>query len=72
MNNPKQDIRHYGDRELSLYALNEEPFYNLFTRAARWNRFADVQEFIDENYIYTSEQLDDLKETFETEKSEWE
>lgn len=61
------DIKHYSDGELSLLFLNDESLYNEFMRAVRRNDFTIVKELCDEYFIYTEDQLEDLKETFNNE-----
>lgn len=61
------DIRHYSDQELSLLFLNDEGLYREFMRAVRRNDFGIVKCLCDSYFIYTVDQLDDLKDTFNNE-----
>lgn len=55
-----QDIRHYSDEELSLLFLNDE--YLCSQLYCDWDR---VKELCNRLFIYTDEQINDLKETWE-------
>lgn len=63
----KTDITHYSSQELSLQFLNDEGLYRDFMRAVRRNSFSYLQDIADEYFIYDSDQLEDLRETFEDE-----
>ncbi len=65
-----QDLTGYSDQELSMNFENDESLYKCLLRAARNGNFADLQELADELFIYTPEQLEDLKETFNAEVEE--
>lgn len=66
----KTDITHYSSQELSLQFLNDEGLYRDFMRAVRRNSFSYLQDIADEYFIYDSDQLEDLRETFEDELQE--
>jgi len=66
----KTDITMYGDSELSLLFLNEEPLYRDLCACVKRGLFEYLEEIVRDNFIYTPEQLDDLRETFEQEKYE--
>ena len=66
----KTNITHYSSQELSLMFLNDEALYRDFMRAVRRSSFSNLQDIVDEFFIYDSDQLDDLRETFENELEE--
>jgi hypothetical protein len=66
-----EDIRHYGDAELSGRFENDESLYVDLIRAARREDFQSVKVIADLFFIYTPTQLDDLRETFEEEVEEF-
>ena len=66
----KTDIRHYSSQELSLIFLNDESLYSDLMKAVRRDSFSYLQDIVDELFIYDSDQLDDLRETFENELEE--
>jgi hypothetical protein len=53
----KQDLTQYGEQELSLHVLNTEPLYRAFMRCDNED---DLHELVDENFIYTEEQFEEL------------
>lgn len=67
----------YGSGELELWVQNDEGLYMEFMRQARraTYRSNDIfQEFMDENiypfFLYTKEQEEELRESFESEVEE--
>lgn len=66
----KQDLTIYGDQELSLYFENDESLYHDLLRAARLEDFSILENICDDLFIYTPEQLEDLRETYENEIEE--
>lgn len=67
----KQDITGYSDQELSLLVNNDKGLYNEKMRAVRRDNFSMLIDWIDEFFIYTDEQLEDLKADFEAEVEEY-
>ncbi len=63
---PKENITNYSNEELSLYFLNEESLYNILQSTD----FNNVVETANMFFIYTDEQLEELKETWENEQDE--
>ena len=64
------DITHYSDQELSLLFLNDETLYKDLMRAVRREDFSIIEETANEFFIFTEEQIEDLKETFNQEIEE--
>lgn len=62
-----KDISHYSVEELSLLFLNDEGLYRELMRAVRRNDFSIIKELCDELFVYSEDQLDDLRETFNAE-----
>lgn len=59
----KQDLTEYSDAELSLNVFNDESLYN--------QRFcSDLKELLDEIFIYTEEQWEELQEDLESDLEE--
>jgi hypothetical protein len=67
----KTDITMYGDGELSLIVMNDESLYRDIQFAARRENWGGFRNIIEEYFIFTPEQLDDLKETFDAEVEEY-
>lgn len=67
-----QNITQYSDSELSLNFMNDEGLYNSLRHAARYNNWDMVTTLVDDLFIYTPDQLQDLKNTFEEEVKEFE
>ena len=65
------DIRHYSDQELSLLFLNDEFFYKELSRAVSVEKFSRLEDLVNEYFVFTPDQLDDLRETFEQEIEEY-
>ena len=65
------DIRHYSDQELSLLFLNDEFFYKELSRAVLVEKFSRLEDLVNEYFVFTPDQLDDLRETFEQEIEEY-
>ncbi len=61
------DITNYSDQELSLMFLNDEFLYKEFMRAVIREDFAMLDEVAREFFVFTEDQLEDLKETFKQE-----
>jgi hypothetical protein len=61
------DITNYADQELSLMFLNDEFLYKEFMRAVIREDFAMLDEVAREFFVFTEDQLEDLKETFKQE-----
>jgi hypothetical protein len=66
------DIRHYSDQELSLLFLNDEGLYRELMRAVRREKFDIIKDICDEYFVYSDDQLQDLKDTFNDELKEYE
>lgn len=66
------DITHYSDQELSLLFLNEEELYRELMRAVRRNDFNIVKDLCDDYFVYSEDQLEDLRDTFNNELEEYE
>lgn len=68
-NNNKTDLRQYADDNLGVLFINDEGLYNLIL-----NEPNDIDKFIENHvepfYLYTSEQLEDFKDTYQTEMEE--
>jgi len=67
----KQNITQYSDQELSLNFMNDEGLYSDLRSAARRDDFKQLETLCNELFIYTPEQLEDLRETWEAEKKEY-
>ena len=67
----KTDITEYSNEELSLYFMNDEGLYNNLQFAVRRDNFKYLESIADELFIYSDEQLDDLKNTFDEELNEY-
>lgn len=67
-----RDITHYSEQELSLMFLNEEELYRELMRAVRRNDFDIIKELCDNYFVYSEDQLEDLRETFNDELQEYE
>jgi hypothetical protein len=63
----KQDITTYSDRELSLLVLNDGFFYRALVIAARTENFNYLLDKVKDHFIFTDEQEEDLRETWEEE-----
>jgi hypothetical protein len=69
----KMDLRHYGDGELSLWFMNEEPLYRELRRVAAYGQqFWEIENYARELFEFTDEQLADLEQTFNAEVEEYE
>ena len=66
----KQDIREYSEQELSLNVMNCEGLYSELCWAARRDDFSMIESLVEELFIYTEEQLDELREDFQAEVEE--
>jgi len=66
------DIRDYSDQELSLLFLNDEGLYRELMRAVRREKFDIIKDICDEYFVYSDDQLQDLKDTFNDELKEYE
>lgn len=67
----KQDLTMYGDGELSLLVLNDEPLYRVFMTSVRMERFSFILDHVSDLFTFTQEQEDDLRETWEEEVNEY-
>jgi hypothetical protein len=67
----KQDITTYSDRELSLLVLNDGFFYRALVVAARTENFNYLLDKVKDHFIFTDEQEEDLRETWEDEVEEY-
>lgn len=61
------DLREYSDAELSLVVMNDEDLYRMMRRT--YNNRA-LREQLEEIYLFTEEQWDDLVETVEADRAE--
>lgn len=61
----KNDITEYSDAELSLHVMNDEYLYKMRRRPLRHLR-AELEEL----FIFTTEQWEDLVETIEEDLAE--
>lgn len=59
----KQDLTEHGDGELSMWFMNDETLY-ISMGSSSWE---SIKLVAGELFIYTSDQLTDLEETFEEE-----
>jgi hypothetical protein len=64
------NITNYSDSELSLMFLNDEYLYSQLMRAVIRVDFAMLEEVAREFFVFTEDQLEDLKETFKEEVRE--
>ena len=62
----------YSEHELSLNVVNDESLYNELHRAVRRNNFDMLVSLIDECFLYTNEQLEELRNDFKAEVQELE
>lgn len=67
----KQDLTRYSDQELSMLVQNDEVLYNTYMRCVRKNNLEELKNFLDEVYIYTKEQWEDLESDFDSEVEEY-
>jgi hypothetical protein len=58
----KQDLSQHGEQELSLNVLNDECLYREFMRCV--DKY-DLAMFCDRNFIYTTEQFEELEDDLE-------
>ena len=56
----KIDITNRCDNELTLMLINDEGTYQLL----QMDSFERLKDYVDALYIYTPEQLEDLRETY--------
>lgn len=66
----KQDVTEYGSGELGLIFQNDEGLYQLWEDAvddADWER---ITEYVEDNFIYNTAQLDELADDFDSEVEE--
>jgi hypothetical protein len=61
----KNDITQYSDSELSLLVMNEEGLYRMRRQPLR-----HLRENLEEMFIFTTEQWEDLVETIEADLAE--
>lgn len=67
----KQNITHYSNEELSLLVMNDEVLYRELIRSVRSGDFNIILTLVDELYIFTEEQEEDLRETWANEVEEY-
>ena len=63
----KTDITQYSDQELSMLAQNEEHLYNVYCDALELRDFSVIENEVEALYEYTEEQLEDLRNDFDSE-----
>ncbi len=51
------DIRKYGEQELSLNVMNDEYLYTMYMRC---KDLSDLRKLADANFRYTAEQFEEL------------
>jgi hypothetical protein len=61
------NITDYSDQELSLMFLNDEFLYKEFMRAVIREDFGMLEEVARQFFVFTEDQLEELKETFKQE-----
>lgn len=61
----RNDIREYSDEELSLTVMNDYDLYMMRRRPLR-----HLREYLEEIFIFTTEQWEDLVETIEADLEE--
>lgn len=66
----KQDLTIYGEQELSLLVMNDEPLYKVFIRSVELERFNFILDHVSDIFTFTQEQEDDLRDTWEDELTE--
>lgn len=66
----KQDLTMYGDGELSLLVMNDEPLYKVFMRSVELERFNFILDHVNDLFTFTQDQEDDLRETWDDEVEE--
>lgn len=59
-----ENLKLYNNDELSRIIENNENMYDMFIGSVRANDWENVLTMINEKYIYTKEQLKELKRTF--------
>lgn len=64
----RTDVREYTDAELSLICYNDEDLYKQMRRTHGIE--SRVRAIVDELFIYTIEQLEDLIDTIESDLAE--
>lgn len=63
----KQDLTMYGDSELSLLVLNDEPLYKVFMTSVRMESFSFILDHVYDLFTFTQEQEDNLRESWSAE-----
>lgn len=61
----RNDIREYSDEELSLTVMNDYELYKMRRQPLRL-----LREYLEEIFIFTTEQWEDLVETIEADLEE--
>lgn len=61
----RSDLRDYSDAELSLVVMNDEDLYKMRRQPLR-----HLREYLEEIFIFTTEQWEDLVETIEADLEE--
>jgi hypothetical protein len=64
----KQDLTTYGDQELSLLVMNEEPLYKVMMASVRMGKFDYILDHVSELFTFTDQQEGDLRLTWEDEE----
>lgn len=67
----KKDLTQYSDQELSMLVQNDEVLYNTYMRCVRKNNIEELKNLVDDVYLYTKEQWEDLESDFESEVEEY-
>lgn len=71
METKKKDITMNSDQELSLIFLNDEVSYTWLMGSVRREEFDIIEVIVEDNFIYTPEQLANLEETYNNEVAEY-
>ena len=61
------NITEYSDAELSLHVFNDEDLYKFVRRTST---LSTIREYLEEIFIFTNEQWEDLVETIEADRAE--
>lgn len=63
-----KDITQHGDNELSLQVQNDEYLYKIYMRAVLLDDIVYLMREINELFIFTDEQFEELEEDFLSEE----
>lgn len=66
----KTNITEHNIAELTLWFQNDEYLYKEWNRAVNFGNWARVKTLADSLFIYTDEQLDELREDFMNESKQ--